>query len=440
MAPVIHGAGAGLAGLMLYVTHDVGSKDTADRVAWTAAVNLPVDEAESCRKLMQRTVNDAADLKAAAGMATTGRKLRKPFEHLSLSWSPGEHPTKREMMAAALEALHARGYSGCQAFIACHTDCDHPHVHIVVCRVDPQTGRTRKPTHARKLQRWAEDYEERTGGIRIPNRRERRLVREHNAEEIRAAMREERQPALRRMPPLEPKRVREPNGKAIRRRTAGERQQWSARLADQETAATPAHVRAARAERVNLNRDQADARIQTRKAAAVAKRAAVNTPPSVKPTRPPRAPARPIPGPPVAIAPSFRPAREPTRPPRAPARPIPGPPVAIAPSFRPAREPTRPPRAPARPIPGPPVAIAPSFRPAREPTRLVVRPTREPKPATARPSAPPRAAAETSAPSAPSARPKPTTPTPELRPTQGGDRRATDVAVPPRSTGPKRSG
>ena len=323
MAPVIHGAGAGLAGLMLYVTHDVGSKDTADRVAWTAAVNLPVDEAESCRKLMQRTVNDAADLKAAAGMATTGRKLRKPFEHLSLSWSPGEHPTKREMMAAALEALHARGYSGCQAFIACHTDCDHPHVHIVVCRVDPQTGRTRKPTHARKLQRWAEDYEERTGGIRIPNRRERRLVREHNAEEIRAAMREERQPALRRMPPLEPKRVREPNGKAIRRRTAGERQQWSARLADQETAATPAHVRAARAERVNLNRDQADVRIQTRKAAAVAKRAAVNTPPSVKPTRPPRAPARPIPGPPVAIAPSFRPAREPTRPPRAPARPIP---------------------------------------------------------------------------------------------------------------------
>ena len=33
---------------------------------------------------MLRTVRDAAALKAAAGVATNGRKLKKPFVHLSL--------------------------------------------------------------------------------------------------------------------------------------------------------------------------------------------------------------------------------------------------------------------------------------------------------------------------------------------------------------------
>ena len=260
--PVIHGAGAGVTGLMLYVTHDVGSRDTAARVAWTASVNLPVDDAPSCGKLMRRTVNDAADLKAAAGVATTGRKLKKPFEHMSISWAPDERPTKDEMKAAALEAIEARGYSGCQAFIACHKDRDHRHVHIVTCRVDPKTGLTRKPTHARKLQRWAEDYEQRTGGLRIPNRRERRLVREHNAQEIRAAVKEERRPALRRMPPIEVKRSRGPTGHAIRTRTAAERREWSALLSEQEcgdTAATPAQARTGR---VTLARRQTGDRLQ----------------------------------------------------------------------------------------------------------------------------------------------------------------------------------
>ena len=263
MTPVIHGAGAGGAGLMLYVTHDVGSRDTSDRVAWTASVNLPVDDGPSCGKLMRRTVNDAADLKAAAGVATTGRKLKKPFEHMSISWAPDERPTKDTMTAAALEAIEARGYSGCQAFIACHTDRDHPHVHIVTCRVDPKTGRTRKPTHARKLQRWAEDYEQRTGGIRIPNRRERRLVREHNAQEIRAAVKEERRPALRRMPAMETKRSRGPTGHAIRKRTADERRQWSALLAEQERGHTAGPTPAqARSDRVALARRQTVAQLE----------------------------------------------------------------------------------------------------------------------------------------------------------------------------------
>ena len=290
MVPVVHGAGGGLAGLMLYVTHDVGSTQTAERVAWTQAVNLPVDDAATCGKLMRRTVDDASALKAAAGVATTGRKLKKPFEHMTLSWSPGEQPTREQMTTAAHEALEARGYTGCQAFIACHEDKDHPHVHIVTCRVDPRTGRTRKPKNVRKLQRWAEAYEERTGGLQIPNRRERRLAREHNAREIRAAVKEERKPALRRTPAMEPKRVRDPRGCAIRHRTAAERQEWFAVLTEQDLDNAPSAQ--ARAKRVEISRRQATARIDAGNQRAdgfeeLAAAAAV--PPPVHPPERPRA-------------------------------------------------------------------------------------------------------------------------------------------------------
>ena len=42
MVPTVHGAGKGLAGLIEYVTHDAEDRETAERVAWTAGVNLPI--------------------------------------------------------------------------------------------------------------------------------------------------------------------------------------------------------------------------------------------------------------------------------------------------------------------------------------------------------------------------------------------------------------
>ena len=383
MVPVSHGAGPDLAAKMEYVTHDIGSRDTADRVAWTLGVNLPVDDAPTCEKLMLRTVRDAAALKAAAGVATNGRKLKKPFEHLSLSWDPDEpRPTRRQMVAAAHEALEARGYSGCQAFIACHMDRDHPHVHILVCRVDPQTGRTRKPAHLRKLQRWAENYEERHGGLRIPNRRERRLVREHNAREIEAAVKENRKPALRRMPAMEPKRTRGHDGRVIRQRPARDRREWvDLRSAQDRDTATPAAEK--RAARSALNRRQTvrrheDLRRRADRAKALADRASRPAP------APEREPARrPRPGP-AALALEPRSVWQPKVPAR-PARPRPGP-AALALEPRSVRQPKVPAR-PARPRPGP-AALALEPRSVRQP-KVPARPAR---PRTRLPAAPPPAA------------------------------------------------
>ena len=77
MVPTIHKPGRGLAGLLAYVTHDTDNRETADRVEWTAAVNLPVDDAPTCGRIMAATVRDAADLKTANGISARGRKLKR---------------------------------------------------------------------------------------------------------------------------------------------------------------------------------------------------------------------------------------------------------------------------------------------------------------------------------------------------------------------------
>ena len=264
MVPTIHKPGRGLAGLLAYVTHDTDNRETADRVEWTAAVNLPVDDVATCGRIMAATVRDADHLKAAAGISTRGRKLRKPYEHITLSWAPTEpRPTRAQMRDAADEALDARGYRGCHAFLACHTDRDHPHVHIVVCRIDPSTGQARKPTHARKLQRWAENYEEKTHGpaLVIPNRRARRLVRQHNGREIRAAVRENREPEnLKKLPPMKPRPVRDPLGRVTAPRNDEERAAFNELLEAHRQDGTPRAQ--ARRDRVALSRTQAQARLE----------------------------------------------------------------------------------------------------------------------------------------------------------------------------------
>ena len=265
MVPTIYKPGPDVAELLAYITHDAKDRETADRVEWTEGVNIPVDDGPTCGRIMARNVRDADALKAANGISTRGRKLKKPYEHITLSWSPEEpRATREQMMDATHEAIEARGYAGCSAFVACHTDRDHAHVHIVICRIDMETGKARKPTHVRRLQLWAEQYEEKTRGrLLIPNRRARRLVREHNGREIRAALRENRDPVIRKLPPMKPKPVRDALGRVTAPRTDEERASFRQLLAAQQQDGTPPAQ--ARRERVALSRNQAEARVQAQR-------------------------------------------------------------------------------------------------------------------------------------------------------------------------------
>ena len=285
MVPVVHGSGKGLAGLLAYVTHDADNPETADRVAWTQAVNLPVDDAVRCGRIMAATVRDAEALKAAAGISTRGRKLKKPYEHMSLSLSPDEStPTQGRLMDLVHSALEVRGYAGCHAFVACHRDRDHDHVHIVTCRIDPETGRTRKPTHILKLSRWAENFEEETHGrLLIPNRRERRLVREYNAREIKAAVKENREPNIRKLPPMQRPAVRDALGRPTAPRSHEEAAPFREMYEAHKQDGTPTAL--AREERVALARTQAEARVQDQKGRVSRELEDLETPPAQAPAR-----------------------------------------------------------------------------------------------------------------------------------------------------------
>ena len=119
--------------------------------------------------------------KRLAGVSAAGRPLKKPVLHYTLAWPKDERPDRAEMNRAAEETLKALGLERHQALIVAHNDKTHPHVHLVVNRVDPETGKAAKLGNDRlKLANWAERWERDRGGLRCPERVTNRKKREAN--------------------------------------------------------------------------------------------------------------------------------------------------------------------------------------------------------------------------------------------------------------------
>ena len=163
--------GPSFKGAALYYLHDrrqngEAERLTAERVAWAHVCNLPTDDPERAWRMMAHTAMAQSALKAAAGVKATGRKLAKPCAAFSLSWHPSEQPTREDMLAAALDSLKALGVADHQAIIVAHQDADHPHVHIILNRIHPETGvaATLGNSHW-KLSAWALAYERGRGRI-----------------------------------------------------------------------------------------------------------------------------------------------------------------------------------------------------------------------------------------------------------------------------------
>ncbi len=262
MIPRIHAGGRGLRGLVAYITHDRSSADerrptTADRVGLVAGLNIPTDDPHLAGLIMARTAADAEDIKQLAGTSSRGRKLKAPFCHLSLSWSPDEpRPDRVEMRRATEEALKSIGMDACQGLVVEHTDTAHPHVHVAICRVDPETGKAcGRKNDAKKLSTWAAKYERSRGRVQVPNRIARRQARE----EYRAVVDlqvddrvpvDEAKTKARAVVPLPPMQAKRGAGRAAR--TPAERQDWTALFKAQVQSRTPPEQ--ARRERVRLAR------------------------------------------------------------------------------------------------------------------------------------------------------------------------------------------
>ena len=153
------GTGGGFKGLGAYLLHDEGA-ETADRVAWSATVNCGTDDPDRAIGRMCATAMAQDALKEAAGIKKTGRKLKHPLAHIVLSWHQDDDPSEAHMHEAARAYLKSIEADHLQALIVAHNDRPHPHLHIVLNRIDPETGVAHKLAHSqKKLQAWCLQYE-----------------------------------------------------------------------------------------------------------------------------------------------------------------------------------------------------------------------------------------------------------------------------------------
>ena len=153
-----------------YLLHDKGVR-TTERVEWVHLENVETKNAYRAWKEMAFVAMHAQELKAQAGKSLNGRKQEKPTYHVSLSWAKDEDPDKAIMISAGKAVLEKLGLAEHQALFVAHNDEPQPHLHLLVSRVDPETGMMNTLSHSkRKLSAWAMEYEFNQGQIRCQKR------------------------------------------------------------------------------------------------------------------------------------------------------------------------------------------------------------------------------------------------------------------------------
>ena len=88
--------------LLRYLTRN-GRHDTIQMF------NLPTDCPELAARVMQATIDQAAELKAVAGKSARGRRLKKPLVHISGSWPEGIEVSNEHMIETMNEVAKAVG-------------------------------------------------------------------------------------------------------------------------------------------------------------------------------------------------------------------------------------------------------------------------------------------------------------------------------------------
>ena len=176
MVAKVAGLGSSFTGVAAYCLHDARLEgepqpETSERVEWTDTRNLPTSRGDRAAAVMAATAEAAPDLKRLAGGSAAGRKLAKPVCHYSLNWAQDEEPGREEMSRAVDESLKTLGLEKHQALIMAHNDKAHRHVHVIVNRVDMETGKAAHVGRSKLLlSKWAEEYERRQGRIRCDKR------------------------------------------------------------------------------------------------------------------------------------------------------------------------------------------------------------------------------------------------------------------------------
>lgn len=120
--------------LARYLVHGKTKPTHPDRVAWTLAHNLPTDDPEQAAALMSAT----------AGLS---KRTQNAAYHLMIAWHERERPTPETMQEIARKTLEMADLGEHQALIMGHGDTPHRHLHMLINRVHPTTGKAWKTSH-----------------------------------------------------------------------------------------------------------------------------------------------------------------------------------------------------------------------------------------------------------------------------------------------------
>jgi hypothetical protein len=144
-------SGVSFSGLAKYLTQ------SEERVAWTEPRwMIGTDPQEVAR-----------EMETAASMGDA--RLEKPVYHVSISFGEADHPTREQMREAADRVLGELGLSEHQAFLVAHQDKDHPHLHVMVNRAHPDTGKAADVSFDyRRVEGVLRELEKEWGMQRVP--------------------------------------------------------------------------------------------------------------------------------------------------------------------------------------------------------------------------------------------------------------------------------
>jgi len=122
--------GRGFRGAFNYLMRGSKHNDTgeAHRVAWMATRNLADPNPEHAPQLMRWTANKSS-------------RVQTPLMHIIISWKTEENPTTNQIETVADEHLADLGLDRHQAILVVHEDKAHRHLHMLVNRVHPHTGK-----------------------------------------------------------------------------------------------------------------------------------------------------------------------------------------------------------------------------------------------------------------------------------------------------------
>ena len=120
--------GKGFKGLINYLLRgDRKKQKDPHRVAWIEMRNMLISDPEKVPGLMRAT-------------AAKSKRVKLPVYHYVISWHKNEAPSEEIMRQVADTTCADIGLEDYQALYVAHHDTEHRHVHIVVNRVNPETG------------------------------------------------------------------------------------------------------------------------------------------------------------------------------------------------------------------------------------------------------------------------------------------------------------